>query len=216
MGWFSKHLSGSQKEEALAMVRHLQTMLAYQQLAMETYNDAAAIAGGEVQYGDELTQHTSLTFYQPTLVAQYVIPAVAKKIEIFQLMQTKHREASVLSATKKYQKAEAEMWLAITVMLARAEVQYEGFKQWVDNQETNIDVTRLDAQERMAIDRATKALNELIFKKIRLTYDEWLDIVQEAFNSVRASLKLIPLSKDTFRSQYMRLISGERPRFFED
>ena len=75
---------------------------------------------------------------------------------------------------------------------------------------------RLDVYELAAIDRAIKALNELIFKKIRLTRDEWLDIVQEAFNSVRASLKLIPLSKDTFRSQYMRGISGEHARFFKD
>jgi hypothetical protein len=215
MGWFSKHLSGSQKEDALAMVRHLQTMLAYQQLAMETYNDAAAIAAGEVQYGDELTQHGSVTFYQPTLVAQHVIPAVAKKIELFQLMEMRHREMSIL-ATASLQEPYQEMTAAIDTMLKRARLQYHGLQQWVNNPQVDIDTMRLDRDERAAIDRAVKALNELIFKKIRLTHDEWLDIVQEGFNSVRASLKLIPLSKDTFRSQYMRLISGERPRFFKD
>ncbi|MFC1971575.1 hypothetical protein ACFLV0_06610 [Chloroflexota bacterium] len=50
MGLFSKRLSGSYKEEAIALVRHLQTMLAYQQLAMETYNDAAASIAGEASY----------------------------------------------------------------------------------------------------------------------------------------------------------------------
>ena len=84
MGWFSNRLSGSQKEEALAMVRHLQIILAYQQLAMETYNDAAAIAMGDVKipYGAELTQRAQFNFSNPTLVAQYVTPAIAKKIEM--------------------------------------------------------------------------------------------------------------------------------------
>jgi len=215
MGWFSKHLSNSQKEEALAMVHHLQTMLAYQQLAMETYNDAAAIAAGEIPHGDEITQRASLNFSQPTLVAQHVIPAVARKIEIFQLMEMRHREMSNL-ATASLQEPYQEMTALIDTMLERARLQYHGFQQWVDNPQVDIDTTRLDRNERAAIDRAVKALNELIVKKIRLTQDEWLDIVQESFNSVRASLKLIPLSKDTFRSQYMRGISGERPRFFKD
>jgi hypothetical protein len=214
MGWFSKHLSGSQKEDALAMVRHLQTMLAYQQLAMETYNDAAAIAAGEIQYGDEVTKH-DLTFYQPTLVAQHVIPAVAKKIEIFQLMEMRHREMSIL-ATASLQEPHQEMTALIDTMLERARLQYHGFQQWVSNPQYDIDTTGLDRDEDAACYHAVKALNELIFKKIRLTHDEWLDIVQESFNSVRASLKLIPLSKDVFRSQYMRLISGERIRFFKD
>ncbi len=217
MGWFSNRLSGSQKEEALAMVRHLQTMLAYQQLAMETYNDAAAIAMGDVKipYGAELTQRAQFNFSNPTLVAQYVTPAIAKKIEIFQLMETKHREMSVL-ANANLQNPYQEMTAAINAMLERARYQYQGFQQWVNNPQVDIDTVRLDRDELAATDRAIKALNELIFKKIRLTRDEWLDIVQEAFNSVRASLRLIPLSRDTFRSQYMRGISGEHVRFFND
>ena len=121
MGWFSNRLSGSQKEEALAMVRHLQTMFAYQQLAMETYNDAAAIASvaGKIPYGAEVIQRAYLNFSNPTLVAQYVIPAIAKKIEIFQLMETKHREVSVL-ATANLQKPYQEMTAAINAMLERA------------------------------------------------------------------------------------------------
>jgi hypothetical protein len=208
-----KKLSDSQKEDALAMVRHLQTMLAYQQLAMETYNDDAAMAATEVQYGDELTRRGSLSFHQPSLVVQEVIPAVAKKIEIFQLMEMRHREMSSL-ATASLRKPYEEMAAAIERMLERARLQYDGFQQWVNNPEVYVDTTRLDRDERAAIDRAVKALNELIAKKSGLTQDEWLDIVQESFNSVRASLELMPLGKDVFRSQYMGLISGECPRFF--
>jgi len=210
-----KHLSDRQKEDALGMVRHLQTMLAYQQLAMETYNDAAATAAAEGQYGDELTERGSLNFYQPTLVVQHVIPAVAKKIEIFELMGKRHREMRNL-ATASFGKPYQEMAAAIDTMLERARLQYRGFEQWVKNPEVDVDTTRFDRDESGAIDRAVKALNELIVKESGLTQDEWLDIVQESFNSVRASLQLIPLSRDVFRSRYMRGIRGERPRFFKD
>ena len=130
-------------------------------------------------------------------------------------MEMKHREVSVL-ATANLQEPYQEMTAAINAMLERARYQYHVFQQWVNNPQVDLDTMRLDRYELTAIDRALKALNELIFKKIRLTHDEWLDIVQEAFNSVRASLKLIPLSKDTFRSRYMRVISGEQVRFFKD
>ena len=215
MGWFSKRLSGSQKEEALAMILHLQTMLAYQQLAMETYNDAAAIVAGEIPHGAEVTPRADVNFSAPTLVSQYVIPAVVKKIEIFQSMEIKHREVSIL-ATANLQEPYQRMTAAIQAMLERASYQYHGFQQWLNNPQAGGDITHLDRDELAATDHAITALNELIFKKVRLTPDEWLDIVQESFNSVRASLNLIPLSKDAFRSLYIRGINGEHVRFLKD
>jgi len=217
MGWFSKRLSGSQKEEALVMVRHLQTMLAYQQLAMETYNDAAAIASGRIPHGSELIQ-LSFYFSNRALLAQYVIPAVARKIEIFQSIEMKHREVSVL-ATGNLKKPYEKMTAAINAWLERARYQYHVFQQWVSNTQVDLDTldtVRLDKYELAATDRALKALNDLIFRKIRLTQDEWFDIVQESFNSVRASLKLAPLTKKTFRSRFMQGLSGEQVRFFKD
>jgi len=216
MGFFSRRLTDNQKKEALALVNHLQTMLAYQQLAMEIYNDASSfVAGEEIPHGAEVTKRFNVNFPNPTLVAKYVIPALEKKLEILQLMETKHREASVL-VTAYFQQPYQNMTSAISAMSDRACFMYQGFKQWVNNEVMNINVTSLDGNELAAFDRAIKSLNELIFKKIGLTRDEWLDIVQEAFNSVRASLKLTPLSKDTFRSQYMRGISGRHVRFFKD
>ena len=41
-------------------------------------------------------------------------------------------------------------------------------------------------------------------------------IVQESTNSVRASVKLMPLTKDIFRSRYMSGINGEHVRFYRD
>jgi hypothetical protein len=60
------------------------------------------------------------------------------------------------------------------------------------------------------------ALNNLIYEKIGLTPDQWLDIVWEAFNSVRDSLGLAPLDSDVFRSLYFSGLQGKRVRFFSD
>jgi hypothetical protein len=215
MGLFSRRLTDSQKKEALALVNHLQTMLAYQQLAMEIYNDAVANDTGEIPHGGEVTERTNVTFSSPFIVAKYAIPALEKKIEIFELMETKHREASVLE-TANFQQPYKEMTVAISEMMDRARFMRQGFKQWVNNEVTNIDVTGLDGNELAAVDRAIKSLNELIFKKLGLTSDEWLDIVQKSTNYVRASVKLMPLTKEIFRSRYMSGINGEHVRFYSD
>jgi hypothetical protein len=60
MRWFSRsRLSGDQKRAALGLIRHLQTMYAYQQLTMERYNDALALAGAGV-LGDKLAPFAPL------------------------------------------------------------------------------------------------------------------------------------------------------------
>jgi len=214
MGWFSKQLPDSQKEGALVLVRHLQEMLAYQQLAMEIHNDAFAAVVGDPPRGAEVWARQKAAFSNPALVSEYVVPALEKKIEILQLMETKHKLASAL-APAKLQLPYQEMTSAIRVMLDRAHLQYDGFTRWIQSPQTAVDVRRLDKPELSAIDRAVKALNDLI-KKAGLTHDEWMDLNQEAFNSVRTSLGLVPLDRDVFRSQYSRGLNGERVRFFGD
>lgn len=215
MGLFSRRLSDSQKKEALALVDHLQTMLAYQQLTMEIYNDAIAGDTGEIPHGAELTHRFGVVFSDPTLVAKYVLPAMEKKIEIFQLMETKHRNASFL-APGSFQQPYHDMTLAISALLERAHYMYQGFRKWVNNEVRNANVTGLEEKERMAIDRAIKSLNELIFQKIGLTTDEWLVINQKAFNTVRTSLQLPPLDIRDFISRYTRGVNGEHVRMYTD
>lgn len=215
MGFFSRKLSGSQKEEALALVRHLQGILAYQQLAMEIYNDAFAAVAGEPPLGAEVWERPLAVFNSPELVSKHIIPALEKKIEILKLMETKHQSASAL-ATAKLRLPYQEMTSAIRVMLDRAQSQYDGFTQWVQGSQTFVDSTRLDEAETLALDRALKVLNNLIYERIGLTPDEWLDIVREATNSVRDSLGLVPLDRDAFRSLYLSGLQGERVRLFGD
>lgn len=214
MGWFSRELPDSQKEGALVLVRHLQGMLAYQQLAMEIYNDAFAAVVGDPPHGAEVWAQPKAAFSNPALVSEYIVPALEKKIEILQLMETKHQLASAL-APAKLQLPYQEMTSAIRAMLDRAHLQYHGFTRWVQSPQTAVDVTRLDEPELLAIDRAINALNDLI-KRVGLTPDEWMDLIQEAFNSVRTSLGLVPLDGDVFRSRYFRGLKGERVRFFGD
>ncbi len=214
MGLFSRQLPDSQKEEVLALVRHLQELLAYQQLTMEIYNDALAAVVGDPPQGAEVCARHQGAFYNPTLVSKYVIPALERKIQILQLMERKHQLASTL-AHAKLQLPYQEMTSAILVMTDRAHLQYDGFTRWIQNPQTDFDVRRLDEPERLAIDRAIKAVNDLI-KRLGLIPDEFLDIIQESMNSVRTYLGLAPLDKDGFRSRYFRGIEGERVRFFGD
>jgi hypothetical protein len=215
MGWFSRKLPDSEKEGALALVRHLQGILAYQQLAMETYNDAFAAIAGEPPLGAEAWNRPQAVFDKPELVSKYIIPALEKKIEILKLMETKHQSASTM-ATSKFLLPYQEMTSAIQAMLDRAHLQYDGFTQLVRGSQTFSDSTSLDEAETLAIDRAVMALNNLIYEKIGLTPDQWLDIVWEAFNSVRDSLGLAPLDNDVFRSLYFSGLQGKRVRFFSD
>jgi hypothetical protein len=214
MRLFSRKLPENQKEEALALVRHLQGILAYQQLAMEIYNDALATVAGDPPLGAEVWERREALSSSPELVSENIVPALEKKIEILKLMEAKHQSASAL-ATAKLQRPYQEMTSAIRVMLDRAQLQYDGFTQWVQGSQTLANSTRLDEPETSAIDRAIKALNDLI-KRVELTPDEWLDIVQEATNSVRASLGLAPLESDEFRSLYFRGLTGEQIRFFSE
>ncbi|MCJ7791791.1 MAG: hypothetical protein MUP49_05240 [Dehalococcoidia bacterium] len=214
MGWFSRQLPDSEKEGAVALVRHLQEMLAYQQLAMETYNDALAAIAGDPPPGAEVWKRATADFSSPALVSEYVIPALAKKIEIIQLMETKHKLKSTLVPVK-LQLPYQTMTSAISVMLERAHLQYDEFTQWIQNPQTAVNVRRLDKPELSAIDRAVKALNDLI-KRVGLTPDEWMDLNQQVFNSVRTSLGLVPLDRDVFCSRYFRGLSGERVHFFSD
>jgi hypothetical protein len=215
MGFDFSSLTAREKKEAVALVIHLQTMLAYQQLAMETYNDAAVVATGEeIPRGTEIFGRPDFTINNPTLIVNYVIPAINKKIEIFHLMETKHQEASFL-ALENFHQPYQEMTSAIIALSDRARLQHQVFTDWAYKGVSNFDVNKLDKNESEATKRAIFSLNELI-KQIGLTSDEFLDIVQDSMNFVRISIELAPLSKDLFRSIYMRGLTGEIVRYFKD
>ena len=62
---------------------------------------------------------------------------------------------------------------------------------------------------------AIKALNDLAMKRVGVGYEEFLDIVHEATNTVQASLGLEPFDKECFRARYMwGMLSGGQVYFY--
>lgn len=205
-----------ERAQCLALVRHLQEILAYQQLATETFNDACAVASGYLPPGAEQgPMRASVSLSNPSLVSEYVIPALEKKMQILRLMEEKHKLASELAAAKHHE-AYQEMTVAIRVMIERAYLQYIALTRWIRNPQEVTDTGPWDEKELSAVVRAVKALNDLIFKKLGLPLEEWLSINCDAFNSVRSYLGLPPLEKDIFCSRYFRGLAGETVRFFSE
>jgi hypothetical protein len=214
MGLFSSHLTGIEKESAVLFIRHLQTVLVYQQLSMEIYNDAAYSILGKPQNGAEVFFRPTGTFWDPALVEERLIPALKRKIQIIHLMETIHQQVKPLSSGVKREPYDL-MTAYIRACLDRANLQYDSYSNWITNPQLDVDAKKLDNFELAALDRAVISLNCLI-KKSGITNDEWLDIINDAFNSVRASIGLAPMNKNTFRSRYMRGLKGELIRFFSD
>jgi hypothetical protein len=216
MELYSEQLSDNEKKRALALVNHLQTMVAYQQLATEIYNDAIFSASGEkVPWQTEVGMARDKFMLTPKYVARYIIPALEKKIEIFQLIEIKHQDAYVLTTEKLIQPYQEMTW-SIRALLDRARFMYQGATQWVNNEILDFDATSLDEKEQTAMVRAVMSLNELIYKKIGLTYDEWLDINLGSINSVRVYIKLLPLKKDVFISRLTSALTGATLRYYND
>jgi hypothetical protein len=213
----SGKLTDSQKKTAVALVHHLETMLSYQQLAMEIYNDAASFSTMEkIPWGSELGRYEFTAHDSDTLrVAECLIPALEKKLEILHLMEIKHRQAIDL-VTIELQQTYQDMTLLISALLERANFMYYGFKQWVNYEIMNFNAMSLDENERVAMARAITSLNELIYIKIGLTYDDFLDILFCSINSVRVFVKLTPLTKDVFRKRNSSALTGAIVRYFSD
>jgi len=213
--WLLKRrLSGSGKRAALDLIRHLQTMYAYQQLAMERFNDAQALAArSETPAGEGLVRW-QVPIWDRAAVIRYVIPALETKIEILAEMEREHHAVAGLAVgpmTQTYNDFKS----ALTVLQERARLQYQGFTAWSQDPSREADITSLDAAEEAAMTRSTESLNGLI-AKAGLKEEAWLDICCEAFNTVRASVGLSPMSGDDHRSRFFAGLAGMPARFFRD
>lgn len=213
MPWFSRSLRKADKDAAELLIRHLQKMWAYQQLSMEIYNDAFALAAGiPPPSGEALGRPQPATFTSPAAASQYVIPALERKMGVIRSMTEQHEQASQL-VTKNSRQSYNDATSAIRLMLDRAHLQHEGFTSWIQDPTLDVETTRLDAPESAAVERALRSLN-LLIKRVGLTTDDWMEINRGAFNDVRAADGLPPLDHEKFRSMYLDLLNGERVRFF--
>ncbi len=214
MGLFSSGLSGADKAHAITLIKQLQTIVAYQQLSMEIYNDAVYSLIGTPGEGDEIFNRPISNFGDPKMVDGVVIPALKEKIQIIQLMNT------MLLSVKDYsdgtlRKPYEDMSLLIRTSLERANHQYEEMTKWILNPQLDTNPLSHDQAEMYAMTNAMASLNDLI-SQAGLSSEKWLGIVYDAFNNVRAYRKLAPFSQEIFLSRYMRGMKGERVRFFTD
>jgi hypothetical protein len=215
--WFSKsRLSGPEKEAALELIRHLQLMLAYQQLTMEGTNDAFSLAAGTSTPTHEGLVRPLVLLGDPHAVVRYVIPALQTKLEILAAMEEKHR-AFQRPTSKPMKTAYDDFTSLLATMRQRATFQYESHTAWTKNPSLEVRHTLLDSAEDSALNRSLRTLNGMIEKAgMRVNEEPWLEVVCQAFNSVRAYVGLPPLGGSDFRSRYFAGLMGQPARFFRD
>ena len=71
----------------------------------------------------------------------------------------------------------------------------------------------LAAPEQAALVASAMSLNKLI-SDLQLDAEDWLTLNREAFNTVRSTVGLPPMSDEGFRTTYFGSIAGDVVRFF--
>jgi len=216
MPWpLSRKLRGEDKVQAVRLIGHLQTQIALQQLAMETYNDGLALAAGTIERGDELFNRPGGLLENRSLVAKYALPASEKKVAITEQMLSEHQAFDVSGLPKQALEVYSLATESLTVMIARARLQLTCLRDWVDNPSTDVSkrMSSLDRAEEVTLLAALSALNRLI-ERAGLVGDPWLAINHEAFNDVRGRIGLSPLSATDFRARLLQGMTGGRARYF--
>ncbi len=217
MPWpFGSGLSGSDKAIAVALIRHCQTMFAYQQLAMERYNDALAFATGAGTPTNEGLYRPQADVADPTSVIAYVLPALEEKVGIFGLMEGQHRAAARPTETLSARVYD-ECTSLISVLQQRTALQHQGFVAWSNDPALDVgdEMTRLDSAENAALNQSAASLNELI-AKVGMKREAWLQVNCAAFNTVRASIGLPPMTDFDFQRRFAGGMMGMPARFFTD
>lgn len=93
MTFLNKIFGSPEKKEAdLKFISHFQKLLAFQRLFMEQYNDAVAKAANLGELRNEGFSRPTVSFDDPATVAEFIIPALKRKINILDKMQTEHRK----------------------------------------------------------------------------------------------------------------------------
>lgn len=214
MPLFQRRMSASDKDAALRLIRHLQTMYAYQQLTMERYNDALARAG-MAPPGNEITHSATSGIITPKSVYDFVLPALVAKRETFAHL---HEEDAAFGRPTlvKQQSVYDDFGRLLVKMRERTEAQYNGYLDWVgDATSAGVNTSALDLAERRALDVSISSLNSLI-QQTGIDPEGFLDINHEANNTVRAWIGLDPLSGAEFRSRYFNGLASGSGRFFND
>lgn len=201
---------------ATQVVRHLQTQMALQQLAKETYDTAMSMAASSVNTSGSVLVRDIAAIVDPDLVDQYLVPATETKVDIIMKMDAEHREFHDVQKADKGHDAYEEWTKFLTVYLARARLQLECWKEYVGDPSLDLEerINSLDQAEHASMMVSITALNQLI-KRAGLEGEPWLTINCAAFNDVRNRIGLPPLPEPEFRARFYKGVAGEPCSFFE-
>ncbi len=213
MTFFNKIFGSSEKKETdLKFIFHFQTLLAFQQLLMEQYNDAVVKVANMGELKNEGFSRPKVSFDDPATVAEFIIPALEEKIDILDEMQTEHKK---IGEPESYKIKEIYDGFTdfLNIMEERAQLQLNGFTDFVNDGDVDTDMTQLDNAEVQFMDKALLNLNQTI-ESLNISGEEFLEINRNAFNSVRENIGLSPLSNQLFQEIYFAGLSGQPARFF--
>ena len=218
MRWlFNRKLTGKDAAESMQLIRHLQTQMALQHLAMETYNTGLFMAASNVNPGDDVSVRGMATIVDPSFAEKQIVPAAEKKVDIAEAMLEEHQGFQAVQKPEKSQEA-YNKWADFAIIhLARARLQLETWKEWVASPSLNVaglEVRRssLDQAEHNSMTAALDALNRL---GRSLGFLERVPASFTAFNEVWSRLGLSQLTAPDFEARINGALAGESIRFFD-
>lgn len=197
-------------------IARCQLLIAYQQHAMEVFNDAGAVAADEPPQADFIAPY-SVQLHDPDRVRALLIPAMEKKRAILGEMRRLHQDYGV-PAHDSHERVYHLMGNLIDVLEARAEEQQRNLDRWVSDPAfypADVTSAETDQHERTASFTAILALNGLVSAK-GLAGEPLLNISWTVFNEARAHSGLPALPKNEFRRRYLTVLAGQRALFFSD
>ncbi len=89
----------------------------------------------------------------PEAIAEYIIPALEEKVTILDEMQNEHQHIGE-PQPNKLKTIYQDFTNVLRVMKERAQLQLDGFSAFVNDEDIDIDVTKLDNTELKAMDKA--------------------------------------------------------------
>jgi hypothetical protein len=214
IGW-SAPLDPAERAILLAVIRHLQTQVALQQLTMEIYNDAMALSAQAANFGDEMSPGAKAFLSDPRLVEEHLLPTAMRKVAITESMLEEHTPfnhedfpGEAIAALDKWSEV-------LGVMLARARLQLTCINDWLKNL-SPVTYERMTSLDQAEFESSGQAINELngLVRRVGLDRDAWFVVNWGAFNSVRARMGLSPLTRTDFNARMLQGQAGGRARFF--
>ncbi len=140
MKFFQRFFKSAQpNEDDIKYIYHFQKLIAFQQLFMEHYNDALAMGAGFGTLKNEAFSRPVGSVDNPAAVEKFIIPVLQEKIEILDLMQNEQDEIGE-PQSEVLKIIYHDFTNGIRIMKKRAQLQYEGFTAFVNDEP--IDISR--------------------------------------------------------------------------